>query len=147
MLVTSRFKFVELNVFTLKIIRLKTTVTYIVGPAGIVRVILPFYSVITSLKQNNFFQLHLFYSPETEVKKLFFSRALINLMFNHACFQNYMGLKTIGTGYRFVVSSTTKYLFIAVGLTHLLVHRLNFYTHVSKIKKKKTFINLNFIKT
>jgi hypothetical protein len=142
MLISSRFKFTELNIFTLRLGSLNKNITYIMGPAGVVRITLPFYYVLTSCVKNNFLQLHFFYPFTISSKELHFSRAFVNLMLNRVCFQNYLGLKTIGIGYRFIISPATQYLFIAVGLTHLLVHRLDYYTKIFKIKKKKRLLIL-----
>ena len=137
MLVLSRFKCAEITIFSMRATILNSVITYLSGPAGVVRVILPFYYCLVIQQQNNLFQLKMLNSSSFSLNEMGSAKALLNLAFNRICFQNYLGLKTIGVGYKFVSSAVHRYLFIIVGLTHLLVHRLNFYTKVTKIKKKK----------
>jgi ribosomal protein L6P/L9E len=146
MLVLSRLKCAEITVFAMRTFVLNSIVTYLSGPAGVVRVILPFYYCLIIQQQNNLFQLKIFNAITSSIKELGSAKALLNLAFNRVCFQNYLGLKTIGVGYKFVSSAANRYLFIIVGLTHLLVHRLNFYTKVTKIKKKKRLLILSSLK-
>lgn len=143
MLVVKRFFPSSLSVFAINDAHKAACILYFTNSITSFRVRLPNYHCIRFEFVGDYLYARLTFLRETFLSDNLVAKTLCNTFLNRVYFQNYIGLKIIGIGYKFIVSKDVKYIFILAGLTHLLVHRLHYSSRVQTLKKKKRLIILN----
>ena len=143
MLVIKRFLPSNLSVFAINDAYKAPCIMYFTNSTTFFRVRLPNYHCVRFDFKADFLYTHLDFLKETLLYDNMVARTLCNTFLNRIYFQNYIGLKIIGIGYKFIVSKSVKHIFILAGLTHLLVHRMHYNTRVQILKKKKRLLVLS----
>jgi hypothetical protein len=150
-LILPYFYHTKFNFLTLKTNSTYSTVALIQGPNSVLRLVFTFACIIKNdlirKKLSHVTSLTVFLSNKVSEQKLHLLKSVLKLATSYFCYMNYRGLKVKGIGYKFVSTSlnTKHYLFLIVGLSHLVIHRFCRTTTFMKLKKKKRLLILNSI--
>jgi hypothetical protein len=151
-LVLPYFYHTKFNFLTLKASSAYSIITLIQGPNSVLRLVFVFACIVkndlTRKKLPHVTSLTVSLSSRVSEQRLHLLKSVLKLVTSYFCYTNYRGLKVKGIGYKFVSTSlnTKHYLFLIVGLSHLVVYRFDRTTVFMKLKKKKTFTNFKLNK-
>jgi hypothetical protein len=148
-LILPYFYHTKFNFLTLRTDLMYSITTLIQGPNSVLRLVFAStYIIKYNLRKKKLphaTSLTILLSNGITKQKLHLLKSVLRLATSHFCYTNYRGLKVKGIGYKFVSSSsnTKHYLFLIVGLTHLVIHKFYSTTTFMRLKKKKRLLILS----